>query len=64
MSHKGGPIIVNDLRSCINATIMGLVVKTLLYCECELYQFEFMTPNTANNISYLNGDVLSTIVPY
>ena len=23
VSHKGGAIIVNDLRSCINATIMG-----------------------------------------
>ena len=35
VSHKGGPIIVNDLRSCINATIMGLVVKNL-FCTVNL----------------------------
>ncbi len=51
VSHKGGAIIVNDLRSCINATIMGHVAWNSNYWECEPDSSEFITLSSTWDIS-------------
>ena len=46
VSHKAGTIIVSDLCSCIDATIMGHVALNPNYREFEPNSSEFITLNS------------------